>query len=173
MNNKEESAFIKEWGEEVASGGFLQVPHDFLRNLGTLDVSGNEAVLLMLIMGYDKGSQITARKLAQDMGVDVKTVRNAFRKLHKQQHYLHRHYDDNGGANRFTYGGMKKMVRELAKSRQASTRKLHTGMGGISRKHKQVLHTNKEDNIKRYKEQRDGYIKFVEMGNNLKKRNKN
>lgn len=171
-NNEEETQFSKEWGADAAANGFVQIPHDFVRNIGLLNISANEALILILVMGYEKGSFITAQSLADSIGINIKTVRTAFQHLDNQLKYMHRYFSI-GGANRFTYGGLYPIIRELAKNRQASMQNMHKGLGNITLSHEQGLPTNKEENIKIYKEQGDGYKKFQEARDKLNKRKTN
>jgi hypothetical protein len=172
MSNKyQDSEFQKKWGDEIASGGFVQIPNDLLRNLKILDLSANEAVILMIIMSYEEGSLISAQAISSDMGIHIKTVRNCFRKLDRQKKYMHRHFT-HGGASRFTYGGIRTVILGIAKDRLEFKKYLHRGMVDIVLNHKQNLHTNKEENIEILKEDR-GYKYFLDKGNEIKKRKSN
>jgi hypothetical protein len=169
MNNRNyQNGFNKEWGDDVASGGYVQLPHDFLRNIGKLEISCNEALILAIVMGYKRDSYISAAQIADHLGISIGPVRNAFRSLGEKK-LLHRRFYT-GEANRFSYGGLRMAVNALAKSRQASMQKLDRGMDDFYAQDGQNLYTNKELIKTKNKDYQSGYVKFQNRGKDLKKK---
>ena len=169
MNNRNyQNGFNKEWGDDVASGGYVQLPHDFLRNVGKLKISCNEALILAIVMGYKRGSYISAAQIADHLGISIGTVRNAFRSLDEKK-LLHRQFHT-GEANRFAYGGLRMAVNSLAKFRQASMQKIDRGIDDFYDQEGQDLYTNKELIKTKNKDYRSGYAKFQDIGKDLKKK---
>lgn len=162
------NAFNEEWGDDVASAGYVQLPHDFVRNIGNLELSTSEFCVLAVIMGYKRDSYISAAQIADHLGISVGTVRSAFRSLGKKR-LLHRHFHT-GEANRFSYNGLRVAVRGLAKSRQASAQKMDRGMDDFYVQGGQNLYTNKEPFITKNKDGRSGFEKYQSARRDLKKR---
>jgi hypothetical protein len=143
MNDRKyKTKFEEEWGSYVASGGYVQIPQDLIRNLGELGISGNEFAVIVFIMANKKGQMIPAGTIAGKLGISITTVRNGFRNLDKRK-YIHRFFQ-NGDANKFSYHGLQTQVETLAKRRQGSMQKYSNGMGNIYQGDGRILHTNKE-----------------------------
>lgn len=169
MNNRNyQNRFNKEWGDTVASGGYVQLPHDFLRSIGKLEISCNEAMILAIVIGYKRESYISAAQIADHLGISVGTVRNAFRSLSDKK-LLHRHFHT-GEANRFSYGGLRIAVNGLAKYRQTSMRKIDRGLDDFYDQDGQNLYTNKEPIKTKNKDYQSGYAKFQSLREDLKKK---
>lgn len=157
--NRNNSKFREEWSEEVEKLGFYQLPHDFIRNLGTLDLSPIQALMIILLLGYGAKQQISAKRIASELNISEKSVRNAFIELSRRR-IMHRNFGQHGSANTFTFGGLKKLVRQLALDRQRGMQNMHSSLGNKYPKSKQNLSTNKEQNINIYKQHGKGYETF-------------
>lgn len=171
MNINRSSRFREEWSVEVEHGGYYQLPHDFIRNLRALDLSPIQTLIIIHLLGYGSRQQVPAKKIAKELNISEKSVRIAFQVLSKRR-LMHRNFGSHGEANTFTFGGLKRLVGELAKDRQRSTNNLHGGIGSEFPKHKQNLGTNKELNKKIYKEHGEGYASFKRMQAELRNKRK-
>lgn len=170
MKNKyEPSVFTNEWGAEVSSGGYVQVPNDFVRNLGLLDLSANEAMIVIVIMSYGKQRPISANQIADHLGLSIRTVRTAFRKLDRNRKLIHRNYGV-GEANTFTIGGLKRLIVEVAKNRQTYRQKRNRGIGNRQQKPEKELPTNKEAIKNKYKKEVGSYAQYKKERDELAKK---
>ena len=169
MNNRNyQRVFKEEWGDAAASLGYVQLPHDFSRNVGKLGITCNEAMILVVIMGYRRGSYISAAQIAGHLGISVGTVRSGFRSLGEKR-LLHRQFHT-GEANRFTYGGLKMTVGSLAKIRETHTNNIDRGINDFYSQGEQNSYTNKELNKTKNKDSLSGYEKYQIMRQRLKKK---
>lgn len=144
------SKFISDWSSEIESGGYLQLPHDFTRNIGKMNLSPIDALVIVDLLGYTKDRPIAVATICEDLGVSEKSVRNTLRKLSKRK-LMHRLFG-HGTASRYSFPGLKKLLIELANDRQTGVPNLHTGVRKKYRKPRQAVHTNKDVKNKNLKE---------------------
>lgn len=144
------SSFASSWNVEVAKGGYLQLPHDFYRNANRMGLTTTDTLIAIYIMGYETGSFIAASSVADAYGISIGTVRKSFRRLDELS-LVHRHYQK-GGANRFSYSGLKQRIKDYAKLRESSVRNLTIGVSITSPESRSNLDTNKEPERTKNKE---------------------
>lgn len=160
--------FTDDWGEAAVEAGFLQLPNDFIRNIGTLDLKPSTALVMIAVMSYGEHRQATARQIGKDLGLAIGTVRGAFRELQSKK-VLHRDFQI-GEANRFTWGGLKQAVRKYAKNRQTHIRERDRGVYEFDVSGGRNPYTNKESSNKKYKKEGYGYAQLQKAKDDLIKK---
>lgn len=142
VNRETIPSFESAWNVEVARGGYLQLPHDFYRNAHKIGLTTTDTMIAIYIMGYEPGSFIAASSVANSYGISIGTVRKSFRRLDKLS-LVHRHFQK-GGANRFSYSGLKQAVKGYAKLREADQQNRRIGVFKFESEYTTDLDTNKE-----------------------------
>jgi DNA-binding transcriptional regulator PaaX len=125
-------------------------------------------LIIIDILSYQAGRRVAVVTICQDLGISEKSVRNTFRKL-SQRKYMHRSYGT-GMPSHYTFNGLKKLVEELARNRQAGVHDLRRGVRKKYSKSKQGLHTNKEANTNKYKKERNSYAQYLKDRDELAKK---
>ena len=107
-----ERKFRKDYGRDVEKIGYVQVPHHLHRKASDLNLTPFELAVSVLLLGYGAGYYVTAERIAGELGINIKTVRNCFRSL-EQKKLMERHLVTRN-ANYFTFNGLKARLRAYA-----------------------------------------------------------
>jgi DNA-binding CsgD family transcriptional regulator len=74
------------WGEDVQnSSGFTMVPNDLLQNLGALNLTPAQKIVLIEIISLGSYG-ISAQRMGERTGLSADTVRDAWRQLRRYGH---------------------------------------------------------------------------------------
>lgn len=112
MKKNEVKSFDLKWGKNVAKHGYLQTPNILIRNLHAFSLSRNEAMILIYIVSYPEGWNISANQIAQSFSISKNTVRESIRHL-VLKGFVHRVFT-RGEANKYTHKGYYRALKDFA-----------------------------------------------------------
>lgn len=169
-NRKGSKGFEANWGKQVLSGGFTQIPNDLIRGKEQLKLTPYDLIVLEYIMSVGSGFA-AAKSIAESLGISINTVRKSFRSL-RSKGYV-RFIRAEGEANRFDLSGLVTAVAEVASNRQRATYERNKGVTILDDTPTLDVGTNKDlINTNKDIKEGEGHKIFRQMGERLKERRK-
>jgi hypothetical protein len=141
--SKAESTFVSIYGQQALDGGgFTMVPNDLLDNLGTLNLTPSDMLIIFQILRLGK-VRCGARKIAKRAGLSIGQTRSSYRKLDERK-LIERRIDELGDVNTFSTRGIENLVRDYADKRHRDVLIDNSGIVVSSEGYMQELDTNKD-----------------------------
>lgn len=179
-NNTSESAFVSIYGQKALDNmGFTMVPNDLLENLGMLDLTPSDKLIMIEILRLGN-VRCGARKLAMRAGLSIAQTRASYRKLAILK-LITRTVEEQGDVNTFNTRGITNLVRGYADLRHRGIAIANSGIVVSDEAPMKIIDTNKDSkDIERNKDgearadQVDGagYLKAKEIAEKIKHRKK-
>lgn len=137
---KPKNSFEDVWGSEIKSGGFVQIPNDLIRNVGHLGLTGNQILLLLVIMSYGRGSLLSVRRISIHTGLHENTVRSDIRKLVERKLLYHKW--GKGLPSVYNFDALINKIKAYPIIRDTLKENLDMGIDDIYASFSQDLYTN-------------------------------